>query len=75
MSAADDRLASLQAWFQAQCDGDWEHQGGVIIETLDNPGWQVSVTLAGTSIAGATLKRRAIHRDDLDWLVVWVEGD
>jgi hypothetical protein len=45
-------LARLQAWYAAQCDGDWEHQHGVRIETLDNPGWLVTVELAGTQLEG-----------------------
>lgn len=24
-----DPLKDLQAWYEAQCDGQWEHQGGV----------------------------------------------
>jgi hypothetical protein len=32
-------LTWLQAWYAEQCDGDWEHQFGVSVETLDNPGW------------------------------------
>jgi Immunity protein 53 len=33
-----------------QCNGDWEHQYGVCIETLDNPGWIVKVDLEGTGL-------------------------
>ncbi len=40
----------LEQWFRSQCDEDWEHTKGVSIETLDNPGWQVTVDLAGTSL-------------------------
>ena len=39
-------------WYGAQCDGAWEHQQGVKIETLDNPGWLLKVSLAGTSLEG-----------------------
>ncbi|HGG63119.1 MAG TPA: rhodanese-related sulfurtransferase [Rhodobacteraceae bacterium] len=38
----------LQSWYSSNCDGDWEHQFGVQIETLDNPGWCVTVDLDGT---------------------------
>jgi hypothetical protein len=31
-------LPWLQGWYATQCDGDWEHEYGVSIETLDNPG-------------------------------------
>ncbi len=46
-----DSLTELQDWFAAQCDGAWEHQHGITIESCDNPGWWVKIDLAGTSIA------------------------
>ncbi len=45
-----DVLLRLQNWYAAQCDGDWEHQYGVRVETLDNPGWMVKIDLAGTAL-------------------------
>ena len=53
----------LEQWYVAQCDGDWEHAKGVKIETLDNPGWLLTVDLAGTEREG---------RPDA---VVRIEGD
>lgn len=44
MTAFDD----LNRWYQAQCDGDWEHRYGISIETLDNPGWWVRIDLRDT---------------------------
>ena len=45
-----DVLSQLQEWYARQCDGDWEHQHGVKINTLDNPGWRVTIDLAGTDL-------------------------
>jgi hypothetical protein len=45
-------LSELQKWYIAQCDGDWEHQSGVTISTLDNPGWSVTIDLEGTTLSG-----------------------
>lgn len=45
-----DHLAWLANWYGLQCDGDWEHQDGIRIETLDNPGWMVTVSLTGTEL-------------------------
>jgi hypothetical protein len=42
-----DPLEWLERWYQAQCDGEWEHHCGVTIETIDNPGWRVQVDLRG----------------------------
>jgi hypothetical protein len=47
-----DILTELQAWYRAQCDGWWENDWGVTIETLDNPGWMVTINLQGTPLAG-----------------------
>jgi hypothetical protein len=33
-----DALSRLQAWYFAQCDGEWEHSYGIHIENCDNPG-------------------------------------
>ncbi|GHB54781.1 hypothetical protein GCM10010331_48120 [Streptomyces xanthochromogenes] len=39
MSEAENVLDRLQSWYSAQCNGDWEHEWGIKIDTLDNPGW------------------------------------
>ncbi|MFE4959105.1 Imm53 family immunity protein [Streptomyces sp. NPDC056653] len=38
MSDAEPLLDWLQNRYAQQCDGDWEHEWGVKIATLDNPG-------------------------------------
>jgi hypothetical protein len=38
-------LTNLATWFEAQCDGNWEHHYGVVLESLDNPGWRLTVDL------------------------------
>jgi hypothetical protein len=43
-------LEWLMNWYSAQCDGVWEHQCGVNISTLDNPGWIVTIDLRETSL-------------------------
>ncbi|MEO8027816.1 MAG: immunity 53 family protein, partial [Bryobacteraceae bacterium] len=40
----------LQHWYKTHCDGEWEHDYGIHIETLDNPGWMVRIDLAGTAL-------------------------
>ncbi|KMQ59917.1 hypothetical protein ACM39_18325 [Chryseobacterium sp. FH2] len=40
----------LEKWFDSQCNGDWEHNYGIKIETLDNPGWEVTIDLNNTDI-------------------------
>lgn len=45
-------LKRLQAWFSSECDGDWEHQRGISIQSTDNPGWWVKIDLLGTRLQG-----------------------
>ena len=48
-------LNAVNEWFQSQCDGDWEHDYGITIETLDNPGWSVEIYLYETELQDSTL--------------------
>jgi hypothetical protein len=63
----------LQAWYQAQSNGHWEQSQGVTIESLDNPGWLVTIDLYGTPLANRAMP--AIRRDvsKSDWIVCEVE--
>lgn len=65
----------LQNWYIQNCDGDWEHQYGVVLETLDNPGWRLRVDLQETEMAGRTAHRHRIDRNDDDWCHWWVKDD
>jgi len=40
----------LSHWYSNNCDGNWEHYNGIKIETIDNPGWSVSIDTEGSSI-------------------------
>lgn len=74
-------LARIQAWYSAQCDGEWEHASGISIESLDNPGWWVKIRLLGTSLAGRAFVEIAENVDaqrfalGSRWLSCRVEGD
>jgi hypothetical protein len=65
----------LMAWYRTQCDGDWEHQHGVRIGTLDNPGWSLDVDLAETPQAGKWLPQKMTERSEDDWVFVEVKDD
>ena len=57
----------LQGWTKSQIDGDWEHELGISISMLDNPGWILS---ADVSNYGDFLKEtKPLGRDnDVDWI-------
>ena len=65
-----DNFSWLEDWYHAQCDGDWEHQYGVKIDTLDNPGWTVQIDLTGTRYSEIQNRRLLDeHNTELDWIV------
>lgn len=55
-------LKRLQNWYKMHCDGDWEHSYGVAIDTLDNPGWKLSVDLTDTLL------------EDVEFLPIHIES-
>jgi len=70
-ATADDpaaALTQLQRWYSAQCDGDWEHDLGVRIETLDNPGWMVKINLKDTLLEAVEFSEVRQIEDDREWL-------
>jgi hypothetical protein len=65
----------LQSWYQRQCNGFWEHGFGVTIETLDQPGWMVTVDLAETPWATEAMIPLRRERSDKDWIACEVVNE
>lgn len=57
-------LQRLSNWYAEQCNGDWEHTWGIKIETLDNPGWEISIDLRETGLENAVFT--PIHEPGLE---------
>jgi hypothetical protein len=82
--AEPDGVTWLMNWYLAQCDGDWEHQYGVSIGTLDNPGWSLTIDLEQTSLEGkpfepifenvAESQTSPGLQGDIRWMAAEVEG-
>ncbi len=66
-------IKSLQNWFASVCDGQWEHEYGIKIETVDNPGWYIQIDLAGTGLAEKKYECRTVERGDNDWFKTRIE--
>jgi hypothetical protein len=49
----------LQGWYAAHCNGDWEHQNGIEIGTLDNPGGTFQVDLQDTDLRNVRMNLRS----------------
>ena len=76
----DDNLLWLVNWYDRQCDADWEHQFGVKVETLDNPGWSIRVSIQETELQDKKFQDISIERTEKDWIFCKVrngffEGD
>jgi hypothetical protein len=65
--------SALERWYLSQCNGEWEHAWGVRIDTVDNPGWSVSIDLRDTKKDGKSIARARVDRDKNDWIHYWAE--
>lgn len=63
----------LQSWYRSKLDGDWEHQNGIRISTIDNPGWRLTVDIWDTELGERSFDRREEERGKHDWVSAWVE--
>jgi hypothetical protein len=63
----EDNFDWLQKWYESQCDGDWEHEYGIKIETVDNPGWYVVINLIGTECEDHIFSPVEFEINEKDW--------
>ena len=70
----DPVIEALEAWYAAQCDGEWEHSFGLVIETLDNPGFSVTIDLTGTNLANRPFSPLSDLSDASAWIQCTVEN-
>jgi hypothetical protein len=61
-------LTKLATWYQSHCDGDWEDIYGIKIDTLDNSGWSVDISLQETELEDKDYEQIKIERSQEDWL-------
>lgn len=70
-----DNIEWLQNWYATKCNGDWEHQFGVSIDTIDNPSWTLSIDLIGSPLAGRVEHCRRTERTVRDWYAWEIRGE
>jgi hypothetical protein len=68
----NDILSWIEDWYCSQCDGRWEHDYGLKIDTIDNPGWSLTVDLTRTPKESAAASETKIERSDTDWVHYFV---
>ncbi len=65
----------LAAWYRRQCNDEWEHSYGVVIETIDNPGWSLKIDLADTPFEDVPFEKLERNiEDEFNWLGCLKEG-
>jgi hypothetical protein len=70
MSDPTSDLMWLCEWFASQCDGDWEHEFGISIGTLDNPGWSLRIDLTRTALRDSAFPRVELEGSG-GWMRMW----
>jgi hypothetical protein len=68
-------MKELENWYLSNCDGDWEHQYGITIESLDNPGWRVLIDLTGTKLEQIGFEKINNAESESKWIVCKVENN
>lgn len=63
-----DNLSWLATWFASQCDGEWESDYGLTLESVNNPGWALGIDLDGTGIDPDAFTTVADQRTEHDWV-------
>lgn len=63
----DNILQWFEDWYTTQCNGEWEHEYGVKIYTLDNPGWSIQIDLKYTILEHIEIEYHLIDKTENDW--------
>ena len=74
MSYQKPDLQWLAEWFQGQANEKWEHEYGIKIATLDNPGWSLRVDLVDTSLRSASFAPEQ-SEDGESWTRFWKDDE
>lgn len=70
-----DALDWLADWYTRHCDGNWEHNFGISIANIDNPGWTLTIDLTGTDLENVPFEEvRHNYEDETSWWKCSREG-
>jgi hypothetical protein len=70
----DNYIVKLQNWYKTECNEDWEHTFGIKIETIDNPGWIVTIDLNETNWENLIIDRYQIMKSGDDWFEIQISN-
>lgn len=60
-------LEWISNWFALECNGDWEHENQIKIETSDNPGWIIQIDLRNTPWENFSIEYILHENSEDDW--------
>ncbi|EQA62949.1 Imm53 family immunity protein [Leptospira alexanderi] len=66
-SESETMFSWLMKWYESQCDGDWEHEYGIDINTKQDRGWQVKIEVNFTELDGVAIDHSLIQKGAGDW--------
>ena len=64
----NDSLLWFLNWYSSLCNGDWEHFGGIAVETIREPGWKISINIEETGLEEIPFKKIEVHRSKNNWI-------
>lgn len=62
-------LVRLENFLVSHSDGEWEHMEGIVLESLDNPGWWLRVQIDYTVLFDRNFESINIQRSEHDWII------
>jgi immunity protein 53 of polymorphic toxin system len=68
-------ISWLESWLEAHADYRMHEHYGIRIESLDNPGWTVSIDLELTVLESKFFEEMERHVSDRDWVRCWVRDN
>jgi len=72
---SDDIFNWLENWFEQHCDGQWEYENSIVIETTEKPGWMVMIDVANTRASRKNFLPIQEERNHRDWIFCAVADD
>lgn len=63
----------LQDWYSSNCDGEWEHENLVKIQSLDNPGWLLEIEILNITSITPIKKWELFEVSEQNWIGYDVE--
>lgn len=65
----------LENWYKSNCDGEWEHENWIKIQSLDNPGWFLEIKAYNFFENSQERKWRLFEESEDNWIAYDIEKD